>query len=56
MQNYFKEIEESGEIEHPLHFRDGDFLQELPEAINRGLKSLQGLKVQADSIDEPKSV
>ncbi len=47
MKKYFKEIEDSGKIEHPLKFRKNDFLQELPEAINKGLKSVQEKNEQA---------
>lgn len=41
MKHYFDEMEKSGKIDDSLKFRKGDFLQELPEAINRGLKSIQ---------------
>jgi hypothetical protein len=53
MQKYFKQIEENGKVEQPLKFRDGDFLQELPETINNGLKRIQGLNVQTDSDKKP---
>lgn len=48
MQHYFKEIEASGKVEQPLKFRDGDFLKELPEAINKGLNSIQEHKTKAE--------
>ncbi len=41
MHKYFKNMEDSGKVEQPLKFRDGDFFQELPETINKGLNSLQ---------------
>jgi hypothetical protein len=40
MQHYFKEIEEHGSAKSPLKFRKSDFLHELPEAVNGGLKRL----------------
>ncbi len=40
-QKYFEQIERSGKIEQPLKFRDGDFLKGFPEAVNRGLQSIQ---------------
>ncbi len=40
-QKYFEQMEQNGRIDHDLKFREGDFLTELPDAINRGLKSLQ---------------
>jgi len=49
MQKYFKQMEESGKIEQPLKFRDGDFLKELPEAVNRGLDSIQKSQNQNNS-------
>ena len=48
MQKYFKEIEENGKVQQPLKFRDGDFLQGLPETINNSLKSIQGEDAQTD--------
>lgn len=48
MQKYFKEIEANGSIQHPLKFRKGDFLQELPVSINKGLSSIQGMGDKSD--------
>ena len=49
MQKYFKQLEESGEIEQALKLRDGGFFKELPEAINRGLDSIQKSQNQNNS-------
>lgn len=48
MQHYFNQMEKSGKIEQTLKFRKNDFLHELPDAINRGLNSIQKTNSQTD--------
>lgn len=48
VQHYFKQMEQSGKIEQNLKFRKNDFLQELPDAINRGLNSIQKANAETD--------
>lgn len=39
MSDYFKSISDNkGEVEQPLHFRKGDFFNELPELVNKALQ------------------
>ena len=51
-QKYFEQMEKSGKIEEPLKFRQGDFLKELPEAVNKGLKSIQDSKQVKSNKDQ----
>lgn len=40
LRRYFEDMAVTGKVAQPLSFRKGDYLNELPESINRGIDSV----------------
>ncbi len=44
LRSYLTEIAKTGHVERPLKFRDGDYLEDLPEAVNTAFDAIKSHK------------